>query len=254
MAEGDGNQTDYSGVNYDSVVENCLSDGVKTTIPESWAKKFKGKSMDDVFKSHLSTEKEISRRVRLPGDETSDEDRRKFHTACGCPETPDGYEFELPDGHDENFVKWARDTFHAAGVNQRKASAIVKGFTEFSGKQVEAAEAAKAEAEALAKRKNDKKIAAAETALRKEWPGEEYETNLAKAKLGYENIFGDKGRKMLADAGLNTNPEIIRAVFAHVDKLGEDAFVKGGRSGSKETPKQMLNRMYPDDPKPKPEG
>jgi len=254
MAEGDGNQ-DYSGVNYDTVVENCLSDEVKATIPESWGKKFKGKSMDDVFTSHLNAEREFSQRVKIPDEKTSDEDRRKFHTACGCPETPDGYEFELPDDHDKDFVQWARDTFHAAGVSKAKAAALAKGFTEFSGKRLEAAAVARVEADAKAaakaKRDKDKKLAVSEAALRKEWEGDEYESNLALAKLGYESIFGEKGRKKLADAGLNTDSDVVQAVFAHVSRLGEDAFIKGGSGGKKENTKEMLDRMYPDDPAPK---
>lgn len=253
MTEGD-NQ-DYSNVNYDTVVENCLSDDVKATIPESWGKKYKGKDMNLLFANAIADQKEISQRVRIPDDKTSDEDRRKFHTACGCPETPDDYEFELPDDHDKDFVQWARDRFHTHGVSKTNAAGLVKDFIEFSGKRLEAAAIAKVEADAKAaakaKRDKDKKLAVSEAALRKEWEGDDYESNLALAKLGYESIFGAKGRQKLADAGLNTDPDVVQAVFAHVSRLGEDAFIKGESGGKKETTPEMLDRMYPDKPEPK---
>jgi len=242
--EGNDNQPDYSTINYDSVVENCLSDEVRATIPESWAKKFKGKPMDDVFKSHLSTEQEISRRVRLPDDETSDEDRRKFFTRCGCPETPDGYEFELPDDHDENVVKWARETFHKAGVSQKKAAAILKEFTSYSAdaRAQLALDQEKAAAEA-----KDKAFKKADKALRGKWKGEEYDENLALARKGFEGIFSDKAREKLAKAGLNNDPDLIEAMYEHTSRLEPDHFVKGKSGAGAETTEQMLNRLYPDD-------
>ena len=248
--------TEFSGdVNYDTVVESCLSDSVRQSIPDSWGKKFAGKSMDDVFTSHLNAEKEFSQRVKIPGDDTSDEDRRKFHTQCGCPETSDGYEFELPDDHDKDFVQWARDTFHKAGVSKRKAASLVKGFNEYSGaRQAEMKEAQVAEA-TKAKEKADKAkakvLADSETTLREEYK-EDYQANIAKARVGYEGIFGEGAREKLAKAGLNHDPDIVKAVVAHVDKLGEDAFVKGGKGKGKgkETTQQMLDRHFPDDPRP----
>jgi len=243
MAED--NQADYSTVNYDTVVENCLSDDVRTTIPESWGKKFAGKSMNDVFKSHLSTDKEISRRVRVPDDETSDEDRRKFHTACGCPETADGYEFELPDDHDKEFVQWARDMFHKTGVNKRKAASLVKEFGSYSATRAAGAAAAK---EAADKKAKTDAVNKAETELRatEGWGGEGYETNVLLGRKAFEGIYSDETRELLAAAGLNDHPSVVRDMHAHAVRMGEGIFRKGDTADTKQTEEQRLKNKYPD--------
>lgn len=246
MPEGD-NQTDYSGVNYDSVVGNCLSQETRDSIPSSWGEKYKGKDMNLFFSNAIADQKEISQRVRIPNDQTSDEDRRKFHTACGCPETPDGYEFDLPTDHDKEFTDWARGMFHKAGVSKTKAATLVKEFAAFSGGHATKITEAKA---TETKRVKDEAFNTADTALRGKWKGEDvYDNNLIVARAGYEKIFGEAARQKLADAGLNNNPEIIEAVFNHVSTLGEDKLIGGEGSPKAETKEQMLDRMYPDDAK-----
>ncbi len=254
MAEGDGNQTDYSGVTYDSVVENCLSDDVRSTIPESW-KKFSGKSMNDVFQSHVNAEQEMSRRVRIPDDETSDEDRRTFHTACGCPETGDGYEFELPKGHDEDLVKWARETFHKHGISKAKAAKLYTDYMTMSGERVaahtQAQEAKKTLDAAAAKKTKSEAIKNTRAELTKDWGGADgYKANLTSARTAFEGIYSDETRKLLKEAGLADHPAIIKDMHAHSVRMGEGAFQKGS-GGKTESSDQMLNRLYPDDPKPK---
>lgn len=246
MAEGD-NQTDFSGVNYDSVVANCVSQETRDTIPASWGEKYKGKDMNLFFTNAIADQKEISQRVRIPNDQTSDEDRRKFHTACGCPETADGYEFDLPAEHDKDLVQWAKDLFHKTGVSKTKAASVVKEFASYSSEQVtKRAEAAATEA----KRVKDEAFSKADTALREKWKGEDvYDNNRIVARAGFHKIFGESTRQKLADAGLNNDPEIIEAVFNHVSKLGEDKTLGGGPGTKNETKEEMLNRMYPDDAK-----
>ncbi|MFQ3623789.1 MAG: hypothetical protein SNJ73_09610 [Acetobacteraceae bacterium] len=48
--------------------------------------------VDALLKSYRELEKRLSRMVSLPGEETDEEERRRFLRALGVPETPDSYQ------------------------------------------------------------------------------------------------------------------------------------------------------------------
>lgn len=241
MSNGEGDQTDFSGVNYDSVVENCLSEEVRATIPESWSK-FRGKGLDDLFKSHLSAEQEMSRRVRIPDDDTSDEDRRKFHTTLGCPEKPDDYEFDIDGEVDQDFINWAQQTFHTEGVSKGSAAKLVEGFNKYAATRLEDHKVSEKKAE-------DEGLKNAGKALRKKWL-DKYDDNLLKSRAFYDKTFAPIA-DLLAEKGLNNHPEVIGFMHEMAEAMGEDVFIPGKRGGRQESTEAMLNRMYPDDAKKK---
>lgn len=73
-------------------------------------------------------------RVEVPGKEATPEQLNEFYGKVGRPETPDGYEFKFADGvtPDDNMVKFARDTFHAAGLSPRQAQLVAEKWNEFA--------------------------------------------------------------------------------------------------------------------------
>jgi len=231
------NQVDFSGINYDSVVENCLTPEVKATLPKSWIK-FKGKPLDEVFKSHLSAEQELSRRIRIPDENASEVERRKFHTQLGCPESPEGYDFgEIADA-DPEFVKWAKENFHAEGVSKTKATGIVRRFVEMTSAKVRKQK----EVEANALKEAEKDLRS-----RPGWEGDKYNERLATAQAWYDRLFGKGAAQIFAEKGINTHPMVVANVYALAEQLGEDFFVGGAKGGGKMSGKQLLDQMYPDD-------
>ena len=231
------NQVDYSTINYDSVVENCLSDPVKKTLPKSWSK-FKGKPMDEVFTAHLNAEQELSRRLRVPDENSSEIERRKFHTQLGCPEAPEGYDFgDISIESDPDFMKWVRESFHAVGMSQAKAKQVVQRFANRLADQQRKNK--EADAQALKEAEKDLKS-------RPGWEGENYDKRLAVAQRWYDRLFGDGAARIFAEKGINTHPMVVANVYALADQLGEDFFAGANRTGPAKSAQKSLEERFPD--------
>lgn len=97
------------------------------------------------------------RTVVLPGDDASPEDRAAFLSKLGRPDKPDGYEMPK-EGVDEGFVKWAKDSFHDAGLTSKQAKALTDKWQEFVGTRTEATQ-----------QESQSRFAGETDRLRKEW-------------------------------------------------------------------------------------
>ena len=68
--------------------------------------------------------------VRVPGENATDEEREAFLNKLGRPETPDGFEFEVPEKlpedlpYDGERAQSFKEAAHAAGLTATQASAI----------------------------------------------------------------------------------------------------------------------------------
>jgi hypothetical protein len=132
------------------------------------------------------------------------------------PETSDAYKFEFPEGWplDEAAIKVQREMAKAAGLTQAQYEQVVKHDV---ARLTSAAEA------------ETTKHAEAVATLRKEW-GQKYDGNVTLAKKAAETWFG-KGVGDLLDH--ETNPAIIRGLYAIASKMGEDTLRQGGAPEAK---------------------
>ncbi len=183
----------------------------------------------DVLKSYRNLEKlhgvPAEKLVKVPDPEDV-EGWKQAYQRLGAPDTADKYDIPLPkEGGDEAYAKWARETFHGAGLNVRQAKAVVEAHNKYM------AEHAAAQAT-----KYQESVAADEAALKGEWKAD-YEANMAAAKraaaaFGWTGETIDKLEKALG------YPALMKMAHEMGKRLGtDDGFVEGdGGNGGGGTP------------------
>jgi len=73
----------------------------------------------------------------LPNEQSSDEERNEFHTKCGRPSSPEGYEFDkvaLAAGQqkDDKFIAKMSQALFSAGASKGVADAVLRGYMEYA--------------------------------------------------------------------------------------------------------------------------
>ena len=129
-------------------------------------------------KALYEANREISQRVKMPGEDSSEEDTARFRKAMGVPDSVEDYSVARPDHiNEEAFateeyqapIEAIVSDMHAAGASQAVVEALFDRYFAL-------------ERDGLAEqsRRADEHKDAAETELRKEW-GAGYDENLAHA-------------------------------------------------------------------------
>lgn len=172
--------------------------------------------------------RELSQRVKMPGEDASDEDRAKFNKQMGVPETIDDYEIAAPEGVDaEAFaseeyqapIKSIIQDMHAAGASQGVVNAMLSKYFELE--VAGAAERNRLDVEHMQK---------AEADLRKEW-GASYDENVAFAN-DYLSKSPDLVKLELRDGSLlGSHPAFVRQM-AEVGRMANEGQLKFGISGT----------------------
>jgi hypothetical protein len=182
-------------------------------------------SPSDMAKAVSDFRKQVSAAIRLPGKDANAEEMADFRKKLGVPDDSTGYKFARPEVVDEESFKsedfQARlaeyaEKFHSKHLSSEQANGVMEMFleTELANREaVIAADAAYA-AESMA-------------ALKKEWPGDEYERNTIAASRAAEAFLGEdyssakqiesKDGRLILD-----NPAFVKA-FAKIGReMGED--------------------------------
>lgn len=200
-------------------------------IPEqyreaSWATKYS--TAEDFFKgvegmSKLIGNKEIVEGIKLPGEDATEEDYSKFFNSIGRPETSEAYDLEkvqMPEGYNlEDTQREFRELAHKAGLSQKQASALYKGYMENQKNHFE---------------KASQPVELDMGKITKEAFPEDTEKNFTLAKKGATSLgLADK----LDEEGLSANPLVLK-LCAEIGKLSsEDNFQDG--KGSMDTPESI---------------
>jgi len=99
-------------------------------------------SINDVpnlAKSFVNAQSMIGRdKIAIPSQHSSPDDWNQVYEKLGRPEGPDNYEMEVPEGSNEDFVGWYKNTAHELGLNNAQAQMLANKYSEFVGAQVEA--------------------------------------------------------------------------------------------------------------------
>ena len=143
-------------------------------------------SVLDLVGKHYELRQQLSTAVQPLGKDPTDEQVATFRKASGVPETTDGYEFTVPEGHevtdaDKAFQASAAEVFHKFDIPVSAAKGLGEWWNEVT-------------ASALQAQIDGDKAYADETtaALKGEWPGEEFDRNKQFADSAIAKIFGDK--------------------------------------------------------------
>jgi len=194
-------------------------------------KKFAERFTDpaDAVKAAHDLRGKLAKRAEPPGEDASDEQIAEWRAATGVPETPEGYEIDLPDETPEDVAPSKEDLqpflagMHEAGATPAVAQAAIDYFY---GTYLPEGQKVLAEQEAAAGKK-------ATEALEKEWPTEEeFNENVVYAQRAASHFGGPGFTKFLNEskvAGLPMakHPDFLRA-FA---KIGRRISEKGIQIG-----------------------
>ena len=196
----------------------------KTLIPEAYKdeKALQNfQDMDGFVKSYLHSQKLVGAdKIPIPNKYATDEDWNAVYTKLGKPESPDGYEYNLPKEAklDDNSLKAFSAEAHKLGLLPKQAQGIIKYYNDLAGaSETEAnnkAEAARTEAE-----KN----------LRKEF-GSTYNDRITAAKKLATTTLGNEflNNTILQDGSkLGDNPTVVKAFADLAAQMSEDNIVKG---------------------------
>lgn len=182
-------------------------------------------SLDDLVKANLDSRQKLSTALIPPGKDAKPEEIAEYRKKTGVPDAPAGYVFEDPDGYqptDSDKAMRAKfaETFHAHNLPAETAKALTAAYRDIFTNQVASMKAAD---EAYARE--------SEAALRKEWPGAEYDTNKAYAERGAKQMLGadyeaarlieDKAGRFVLD-----NPVMLKMLA----KIGRESS-EGGLGG-----------------------
>ena len=193
----------------------------------------------DLKTQHEALEAKMKDAIFKPGKGATDEELIAYRKAMNIPEGPDGYEFPKTEGveHDDEMMKWAGTTFHAAGLSKEQGALISQAWDKMVDGMV------KAEQDALIEG-----IKNAETVLKAEW-GAEYDGNLELMTRAYkyfeEKINGFKDfleTESVDGKTLGNHPAMIRAFYVIGKAMGEDISPKATPEGGDD--KKPLGMNY----------
>lgn len=165
----------------------------------------KFRDVASLAKSYVELEKKLGQRIPLP-DPSSPEAVEEIYAKLGRPDTPEGYQFHLPDE-----VPWDAETqtaytqvAHRLGLTSAQAQGLMDWYIDLYQQH-------------LAKVEEDSFTTV--EALKKEWGGR-FEQNLALAQRAFDLLRRDDPELVdLVDlTGLGNRPSVLR-FFATVGRL-----------------------------------
>jgi hypothetical protein len=168
------------------------------------------KNLPALAKSLKETKAALSQRqeglVKLPGAEATPEEIAAYRQAVGVPETPAGYELQLPEGieYREDVLNSLREKAHGLGITPAQLSELVNFQAE-----TEQAELARWQAE------HEDATKKAQEDLRKEW-GPRFPQKLHEAKRVAETFGLRADHPALADG------EVLKALALGASLISSD--------------------------------
>ncbi|HDZ37855.1 MAG TPA: hypothetical protein ENH62_06165 [Marinobacter sp.] len=177
-------------------------------------------SVLDLVGKHFELRQSLSTAIQPLGKEPTEDQVTDYRKKMGIPETNEGYEFAVPEGHeptdgDKAFQTSAAAAFHGLNISTEQAKGISEWWNEMATATLQA-------------QIDDDKAYADETtaALKKEWPGQEFERNKAIADRAAVKIFKeeiDEIRKLETKDGrfILDHPAIIKMLAGYGREMEE---------------------------------
>lgn len=172
-------------------------------------------SIEDLVKAHVNAQTLIGKRV----DEMTPEQIAAYQQKAGRPETPDGYQLELPEGADESLVGWFKNTAHGLGLPAEQTGKLFAAYNEMVSEQTKNLEIA-AQSQAIEDVKS----------LKREF-GPDFDKRSELAVRALEEFGGPELKELVINAGLGNNPILVKAFAKAGAMLAEGKFVEGNSSG-----------------------
>ena len=171
--------------------------------------------INNLVKSYVNAQKLIGKpQIALPDEFATDDDWKQVYKKLGLPENVEDYKAELTESEyfDDGFKKEFLKNAHEAGVLPKQAQKMY----EFFNAQTDAAVKSN-------QTESTKYMEEQVTKLQQEW-GSGFDKELKVAQIALKQ-FADEGMiNELKEAGLDTNPTLIRLMNKIGKNLNEDTF------------------------------
>lgn len=213
--------------------DNLITEEVAPVEDNSWQARYlpddlkenatlqKFKDVGGLSSSYLSMQEMLGSRVKVPTDDSSDEERSDFYTKVGRPETPDKYDLVIDERFsanpaDQQKILEFRNQAFSQGFTNNQAQKAVDFYTDMINGAMIDGDAAMGQARI-----------SAETTLKKEWGPQEYDKNLALSRRAFNRFADEDLKAFVNENGIANNVGMIK--FLH--KIGT-AFNEPEMSGS----------------------
>lgn len=173
-------------------------------------------SLEAFANGHLNAVKMIGKdKITIP---ETDDQWSEAYNRLGRPESPDGYQYQVPDGFeaDQEFLSNFQSKMHELGLSQRQLEGVGKYLFDTVDDQGRKDDLASEQA-----RLN------AETELRSEF-GPAYNQKMAGARRVIQEFGGDDAVKFFEENSLGNNTLIVKLLASIGDRILEDAGLFGG--------------------------
>lgn len=179
-------------------------------------------AVSDFVRQALDWHGRANSAVVTPGKDATPEQQAAYYSAIGVPQKPDDYELDrsaIPEGVavDEGFEKWFRSAAIGAHVPKESAQALYRAYNEYQGEQLKGFA---------------RQVQEGTQALQNEL-GDKYKPTIERVQKMFSQFGSKDAQQAIMNATYNgvrlgNIPEVVKAFAIVADKVGEDAFVRGG--------------------------
>jgi len=167
----------------------------------------KYQSVGDLAKGHVHLSRMMGNSVKIPGEDSTDEERNDFYNKIGRPETADNYEYERPDmpegmAYNDDAEKAFKHLAHDQGLSQTQLGSILDFYNKFA-----------LDSQIDNKLLMDEAYFKGEAALQKEWGMKGYDRNVAIAQRAMREMGGPELEKLMSEDPRGSHPALVKAFY-----------------------------------------
>ena len=155
-------------------------------------------------KSYLELQKMVGSRIKVPTDESSDDEINDFYTKVGRPDSPDKYAINLPEGvdYDKELIGKFYEVAYENGLSNKQAQSAIEFYNhinaDMSINQESQMQQSRIDSEAI---------------LKKEWGLGDYNKNLALSKKAFKRFADDDLKEFVDKTGMSNNVAMIKFLY-----------------------------------------
>ena len=160
----------------------------------------KFKDVGSLGNSYVELQKLVGSRVKVPTDDSTEEDVNSFYNQIGRPESPDKYSIDLPsDSYPQEVIQSFLKEAHASGLTNKQAQSAINFYNTIETDGQINSDAAMQQAKVDA-----------ESALKKEWGPSEYAKELAVSRRAFNRFADDDLKAFVNETGVTNNVAMIK--------------------------------------------
>lgn len=213
----------------EAVTSDNLIDTVAEVKEDTWQTQYlsedlqgndtlsKFKDVGSLGNSYVELQKLVGSRVKVPTDDSTEEDVNSFYNQIGRPESPENYSIDLPsDSYPQDVIQSFLKEAHASGLTNKQAQAAINFYNTIETDGQINSDAAMQQAKVDA-----------ESALKKEWGPTEYAKELAVSRRAFNRFADDDLKAFVNETGVTNNVAMIK----FLNRIGK-AFSEPDMAGS----------------------